>query len=245
MARCGDEYGRQGAVLTIFHVAETGSTNADMLGLAARGEARDGDWLVAERQSAGRGRSGRQWDSPAGNLYASGLVTVYPADPPTPTLALVAGIAVTEAIGANALRLKWPNDVLAGDAKLAGILLERQGDAIVIGVGINLSHHPDLPDRRTASLAELGIVLTPESAVAALAREFARWLEIWRTYGLEPIRSAWIERAHPVGTPLSAALPDGSRVDGRFDGLTDDCALILRLADGTTRVIHAGDVFLI
>lgn len=216
-----------------------------MLAKAARGEVRAGDWLVAERQSAGRGRSGRQWDSPTGNLYASGLVEIHASDPPTPTLALVAGIAVSEAINLGALRLKWPNDVLADDAKLAGILLERQGDTVVVGVGINLLHHPDFPDRRTASLAELGIVMMPDAAIAALAREFARWVEIWRTYGLGPIRSAWIERAHPIGTPLSAALPDGTRIDGAFGGLTDDCALILTLADGSARVIHAGDVFLI
>lgn len=216
-----------------------------MLDMAARGEARDGDWLVAARQNAGRGRSGRQWDSPAGNLYASGLVTVYPADPPTPTLALVAGIAVKEAVGASSIRLKWPNDVLADDAKLAGVLLERQGDAVVVGVGINLTHHPDLPDRRTTSLSELGIVQTPDGMISALASEFARWREIWRTYGLGPIRTAWLERAHPVGTPLSASLPDSTRIEGAFGGLTEDCALILTLADGTTRVIHAGDVFLI
>lgn len=216
-----------------------------MLAMAARGDARDGDWLVAARQTAGRGRSGRQWDSAAGNLYASGLVALHPNDPSASTLALVTGIAVSEAIGASALRLKWPNDVLAGDAKLAGILLERQGDVVVIGVGINLMHHPDLPDRPSTSLAALGLTLTSENAVAALAVELARWLEIWRTYGLGPVRSAWLERAHALGTPLSAALPDGTRIDGRFDGLTEDCALILRLADGDTRVIHAGDVFLI
>lgn len=216
-----------------------------MLAMAARGEAQGGDWLVAERQTAGKGRSGRQWDSPAGNLYASGLVTVYSADPPTPTLALVAGIAVSEAIGSNALRLKWPNDVLADDAKLVGILLERQGDAVVIGIGVNVRHHPDLPDRRTTSLAELGVVQTPDGMIAMLATEFARWLEIWRTYGLGPIRAAWLERAHAVGTPLSAALPDGTRIEGCFGGLTEDCALTLTLADGTSRVIHAGDVFLI
>lgn len=216
-----------------------------MLAMAARGEARDGDWLVAARQTAGRGRSGREWDSAVGNLYASGLVALRPNDPPASTLALVTGIAVSEAIGASAARLKWPNDVLVDDAKLVGILLERQGDMVVIGVGINLAHHPDLPDRPSTSLAELGITMTPDTAVTTLAAELTRWLDIWRTYGLGPIRSAWLERAHPKGTALSAALPDGSRIEGSFDGLTDDCALILRLADGDTRVIHAGDVFLI
>lgn len=245
MARQRHRYGGKGALLTVFRVEETGSTNSDMLAMAARGDASDGDWLVAARQTAGRGRSGRQWDSATGNLYASGLVALRPNDPPASTLALVTGIAVSEVIGARAVRLKWPNDVIVGDAKLAGILLERQGDLVVIGVGLNVAHHPDLPDRPSTSLAELGIVQTPDTAVAALAAELTRWLDIWRTYGLDPIRNAWLDRAHPRGTGLSAALPDGSRIEGAFDGLTEDCALILRLADGDTRVIHAGDVFLI
>lgn len=213
--------------------------------MAARGEAHDGDWLVAERQTAGRGRSGRQWDSPTGNLYATGLVTLRVGDPPASTLALVAGIAVSEMIGSSALSLKWPNDVMAIEAKVAGILLERHDASVVIGVGVNLTYRPDLPDRRTASLTELGIVLGADTAIAKLAVDSARWLDIWRAYGLAPIRTAWLDRAHPSGTLLYAALPDGSRIEGTFDGLTDDCALILRLADGSTRVIHAGDVFLI
>ncbi len=256
MARRRDRRGGEGAVLTIVRVERTGSTNADMLAMAARGEAREGDWLVADAQTAGRGRQGRVWESPPGNLYASGLVELRAEDPPAATLALVAGVSVLDALGVPGLMLKWPNDILADAlsfngasfghfAKLAGILLERQGDAIVLGVGINLSHHPDLPDRPTTSLAELGVKRTPDAAIDALARDFANWLARWRTVGLTAIRAAWVERAHPVGTPLAAALPDGSRIEGRFDGLTPDCALQLRLASGEVRVIHAGDVFLV
>ncbi len=216
-----------------------------MLALAASGSVREGDWLVAERQNAGRGRLGRLWDSPPGNLYVSGLVELRESDPPASTLAFVAGLAAIDAMGSSTLSLKWPNDVLAGAAKLAGILLERQGEGVVIGVGANLAHHPNLPDRPTMSLAALGVPLSADTAIAALAPAFARWLTIWRTAGLPAIRAAWLDRAHPIGTALSAALPDGTRLDGSFDGLTPDCALQLRLADGTTRVIHAGDVFLI
>ncbi len=216
-----------------------------MLALAATGDVSEGDWLVAERQNAGRGRQGRAWDSPAGNLYASGFVRMGDVDPPAPTLALVAGIAVVEALGTSGLLLKWPNDVLVGGAKLAGILLERHGDAVIVGVGVNLAHHPDLPDRPTISLAALGVTMSPDTAISALGPAFSRWLAVWRTAGLAEIRRAWLESAHPVGTLLAAALPDGGRIEGRFDGLSSDCALQLRLADGTTRVIHAGDVFLI
>jgi BirA family biotin operon repressor/biotin-[acetyl-CoA-carboxylase] ligase len=216
-----------------------------MLALAASGSVHSGDWLIAERQSAGRGRQGRAWSSPPGNLYASGLVELHPDDPPPSTIALVTGIAAVEMLGVSGLSLKWPNDVLVGNAKLAGILLERLNDTVVIGIGINLAHHPDLPERPTISLAALGVTMSCDTAISLLAPSVARWLDIWRTAGLPAIRAAWLERAHPVGTPLAAALPDGTRIEGSFDGLSPDCALQLRLADGTTRVIHAGDVFLI
>jgi BirA family transcriptional regulator, biotin operon repressor / biotin---[acetyl-CoA-carboxylase] ligase len=216
-----------------------------MLALATNGSVREGDWLIAQRQTAGRGRQGRAWVSPTGNLYTSGLVELRDSEPPASTLALVAGVAVIEALGLSAQTLKWPNDILVGNAKLAGVLLERHNSAVVVGVGVNLSHHPDLPDRPATNLLALGVTMSADTAIAALAPSFARWLGIWRTAGLPAIRTAWLDRAHPIGTALSAALPDGTRLEGGFDGLTPDCALQLRLADGTTRVIHAGDVFLI
>jgi BirA family biotin operon repressor/biotin-[acetyl-CoA-carboxylase] ligase len=215
-----------------------------MLALAANGSVHEGDWMVAERQTAGRGRQGRVWQSPPGNLYASGLVQLRASDPSASSLALVTGLAVIDALGISSLSLKWPNDVLAGVAKLAGILLERQGDRVVIGVGINLAHHPDLADRPAISLAALGVTMSADTAVAALAVTVTRWLKIWRTAGLAAVHTAWLDRAHPIGSPLAASMPDGTRLDGMFDGLSPDGALQLRLADGTTRVIHAGDVFL-
>lgn len=228
-----------------MRVVETGSTNADMLALASTGSVVEGDWMVAARQSAGRGRQGREWASPLGNLYASGLIKVCASNPPAPTLALVAGIAVIDALGTAGLSLKWPNDILAGNAKLAGILLERQNNAVVIGVGINLVHSPDLPKRATTSLLAQGVTMSPETAMSALAAAFSDWLAIWRTAGLASICVAWLDRAHPLGTPLVTSLPDGSRMHGAFDGLSDDGALRLRLADGSVHRIHAGDVFLV
>ncbi len=216
-----------------------------MLALAASGSVHSGDWLIAERQIAGRGRQGRTWVSAPGNLSASGLVEIRPDDPPASTIALVAGIAVVEMLGVSGLLLKWPNDVLVEGCKLAGVLLERHKDAVVVGIGVNLAHHPDLPERPTISLAALGVTMSADTAISMLAPAVSRWLDTWRTAGLPAIRAAWLERGHPVGTPLAAAMPDGSRIEGSFDGLTPDCALQLRLADGTTRAIHAGDVFLI
>lgn len=219
-----------------------------MIALADSG-AEEGLWLRADRQTAGRGRLGRAWQSPPGNLYASTLVRLRPADPPAATLALVAAVALEEVVSAylghHGTTLKWPNDLLLGGAKLSGILLERAGDAIVIGFGVNLAHHPVDLDRPATSLAAHGAMPTPDDFVATLADALARWIARWRGEGLAPIRDRWSARAHAPGTALTAHLPDGSAVDGTFERLDGDGALILRLADGTARVIHAGDVFLI
>lgn len=218
-----------------------------MLARAAQGAA-EGEWLRADRQTAGRGRQGRGWESPPGNLFASTLVRLRPSDPQAATLALVAAVALDEAVAVflpSAGTLKWPNDLLIGGAKLSGILLERSGDTVVIGFGVNLAHHPENLDRPATSLAVHGAAPEPQIFLETLADTFARWLSRWRSEGLAPIRDRWLARAHPLGTALTARLADGSSVDGLFDGLDPDGALILRLADGTPRVIHAGDVFLI
>lgn len=139
------------------------------------------------------------------------------------------------------MQIKWPNDLTAAGAKLAGILLERQGDAVIIGFGVNLAYHPDLPGRAVTSLKALAGA-APDAApfAEALAEIFARWLARWRHQGHAPILAAWRVAAHPVGTALNT--PEG---EGLFDGLDDSGALKLRLADGSARTIHAGDVFLI
>lgn len=233
-----------GAVLTIRVVGETGSTNADLLAAAANG-AEEGLWLRAERQSAGRGRLGRGWADGAGNLFASTIVRLRPHDPAAHTLTLVAAVALADAVAKSApglATIKWPNDLMVGDAKLSGILLERAGDAVVIGFGVNLASQPALPDRRTTSLAALGVALTPGALLAGLVERFAAWLAIWRRGDASVVRAAWEERAHPRGTPLRVRLPDGSEQLGRFDGLDADGALRLIGGDGRTATVHAGDV---
>jgi BirA family biotin operon repressor/biotin-[acetyl-CoA-carboxylase] ligase len=225
-------------------VPETGSTNDDVAAVAAAG-APEGLWLRADRQAGGRGRQGRAWRSPPGNLYASTLVRLRPGDPPAPTLALVAAVALHEVAAVSApaapIRIKWPNDLLSGSAKLAGILLERSGDAVVIGFGVNLAHHPEDMERPATSLAALaGAAPDPAALLELLAASLARWLSTWRNAGLTPIRAAWLAAAHPLGTALTT-----SEGEGLFDGLDPQGALRLRLPDGAVRLIHAGDVFLI
>jgi len=221
--------------------------------MLARNGAEEGLWLRAERQTSGRGRQGRVWTSAEGNLYASTLVRLRAIDPQAATLALVAAVALEEVVSAylpfpregRGTVIKWPNDLLLNGAKLSGILLERADDAVVIGIGVNLAHHPESLDRPATSLAAHGVTPDPADFLETLATAFERWLSIWRNEGLAPVRTRWLDRAHPAGTALTARLPDGSAIDGLFAGLDSEGALILRLADGTSRVIHAADVFLI
>ena len=216
--------------------------------MLARTGLSEGVWLRAERQNAGRGRQGRTWSSPPGNLYASTLVRLRPGDPAPATLGLLAAVALDEAVRTfvegSDLVLKWPNDLLLGGAKLSGILLERVDDAVVVGIGVNLAHYPDLPERPATSLAAHGVQATAPAFAETLAEAFDRWLRIWRSRGFGPARARWLDRAHPPGSALLVRLPNGGVQEGLFAGLESDGALKLRLADGTTRVIHAADVFL-
>ncbi len=209
----------------------------------------EGTWLRAERQSAGRGRNGRVWESVAGNLLCSGLVRLTPADPSPSGLALVAGLAAHDALATHApgasLLIKWPNDIMADGAKLCGILLERRDDAVAVGFGINVAQAPAIEGRATTCLAALAPVPALDSLWDNLASAFERRLAEWRAAGLAPIIADWTRRAHPFGTPIEVHEPDGSLRTGAFDGLSPDGGLIIALADGRRHVMHAGDVFML
>ena len=231
-------------------IAETGSTSADLLARITRGEVlTEGHWLIADRQTGGRGRQGRIWRDAPGNFMGSTVVRLHPQDPPAASLSFVAALAVYETVlprlhGPAALMLKWPNDLLLGGAKLSGILLERERDQAVIGIGINLAKAPILPERAVRALSDLG----PAPARDGFARDLAAQLDIelqrWREFGFDPIRRRWLAAAHPIGAALVVHDNSGSPVSGEFGGLEDDGALRLRLADGAIRVIRAGDVML-
>jgi BirA family transcriptional regulator, biotin operon repressor / biotin---[acetyl-CoA-carboxylase] ligase len=218
-----------------------------MLALAEQG-APEGSWLRAGRQTGGRGRMGRIWESSGGNLFCSTLVRVSPYDPPAHTLALVSANAVHALVAPlcdGQARIKWPNDVLVDGAKIAGILLERVGDAIVIGIGVNVIGHPTALDRPVTSLAAQGACdADAASLLDRLIELFAHWLAIWRAQGLEPVRAHWLLNAHPAGAPMRVMLPNGEAIEGAFDTLDRDGMLILRLANGQSRAIHAGDIIL-
>ena len=216
----------------------------------ARAGAAEGHWIRAERQSTGRGRQGRAWTSDPGNLSASTVVRLRGGDPPAATLALVAAVALREALAVVApgvdARIKWPNDLIVDGAKLSGILLERADDAVIAGFGVNLASAPALADRRVTSIAATtGQAPDPATTITVLAEVFARWLVVWRQQGLATVRTRWLAGAHPRGTALRVrAAGDDSGIDGLFDGLDRDGGLLLRTAGGV-RTVHAGDVFLL
>lgn len=227
----------------ITHLAEVGSTNDWLLARAA--DLPDGHWVITDRQTAGRGRRGRVWNDGAGNFMGSVLVR---ADGPVQQLSFVAALALHDALagitgqGAR-FALKWPNDVLLDANKCSGILLERQGDALVIGIGVNLAHHPDGTERPATSLAAAGMpVPTPRDLLTHLVATFSHWRGLWAEQGFAPIRTAWLARAAGVGSRIVARLGNESP-EGLFAGLADDGALLMRLDDGSTRAIHAGEVF--
>ena len=236
----------------IEFVAETGSTNADLARRLSAGEAiAEGFWLRAGRQVDGRGRAGRSWISPEGNLYCSTVVNLRPADPSPATLALVAGLAVHEMVADalsrggprnGALQLKWPNDLMLDGAKLAGILCEMIDRTVVIGIGINVASAPELPDRTTTSLRDHGSASDAAAALTALAAGFAARLDQWRECSLGDTLAAWEARATPRGTPITVHAD--TPIAGAFDGLDNDGSLRLRLEDGSYRAIYAGDVIL-
>jgi BirA family transcriptional regulator, biotin operon repressor / biotin---[acetyl-CoA-carboxylase] ligase len=234
----------------IAFAEQTGSTNADLAAALRTGEGwADGRWLVARRQTAGRGRQGRAWFDGAGNFMGSTVVMLGEGGPPPATLSFVAALAVRDAAAAalpddTALALKWPNDVLLDGGKLSGILLEMVRGHIVVGIGVNLARAPDLPDRKTAALADVIPPPPLEDFAANLAAAFDRRLESWRTYGLGATLHAFLSRSiHAQGSAVTVHDTDGSVLSGSFAGLEEsDGALRLRLADGSERVIRAGDI---
>lgn len=221
-------------------VDQAGSTNSYMLGDEVT---REGDWLIALRQAQGRGRQGRQWLMLDGNFAGSTVIELRAGDPAPHSLSLVAGLAAIEALDIAApglgFQLKWPNDVLLGGAKLAGILLERAGERIAVGFGINLAAAPPVEGRVTASLDG---AIELQAFAPLIAGTFARNLAAWRSEPFAAIADRWLARAHPVGTTLKVHVDARTLVSGRFEGLAGDGALLLRTDGGAIETVRAGDV---
>ncbi|MEE1613155.1 biotin--[acetyl-CoA-carboxylase] ligase [Microvirga sp. CF3016] len=243
----------------ILSLGATDSTNDDALQAA-----RSGDpgrlWITAAEQLAGRGRHGRQWSSPPGNLYAS-LLLIDPCDMPSaPQLGFVAGLALHEAveavtgIGAPRLALKWPNDLLLDGAKVSGLLLEGHRlkpdgpFAIVIGFGVNVAFAPTGTPYPATVLQTINPGLDKADVLRALSSAFARAFTAWgisaRRNASDPfgaIRQLWLERAAGLGQEVTLRLPSGEK-KGIFQGLDRFGRLQLRSRDGV-ELIDAGDLY--
>jgi BirA family transcriptional regulator, biotin operon repressor / biotin---[acetyl-CoA-carboxylase] ligase len=226
------------------------STNAEALRRASAGE-RGPLWIVATEQGAGRGRRGRAWTSPAGNLHATLMLTDPSPPAAAPQLGFVAGLAVHDAVAAAGpalaplLALKWPNDLLCAGRKAAGILIEGEGDpvAVAVGIGVNCRHHPDATEFPATDLAAAGADVTASALFDDLAAALQARLHQWnRGAGFASIRAAWLARAAGIGEPVRVRL-SARETAGRFETIDDSGRLMLRTAAGDVEAIAAGDVF--
>jgi BirA family biotin operon repressor/biotin-[acetyl-CoA-carboxylase] ligase len=228
-----------------------GSTSDTCIARARAGEP-DGLAVLAARQTQGRGSRGRDWDSPTGNLHLSVLLRPPESARTVAQWALLAGVALAEAISgegvARKITLKWPNDVLLGGKKLAGILLDSATDAggkvawLVIGMGANLATAPEIPGRATTALADHDLPPAPNQLAEEILARLDHWRQIRGRDGFAPVRAAWLARAQPIGTELSIKLT-GRTLAGEFAGLGEDGSLLLRTG-GEVRAFATGEVLL-
>jgi BirA family biotin operon repressor/biotin-[acetyl-CoA-carboxylase] ligase len=225
------------------HHAEIDSTNSEARRLAEAGDP-GAIWIVADRQTAGRGRRGRVWQTQQGNLAATLLLR--PEGVQVAQLSFAAALAVSDMVAAFAPRaviaVKWPNDVLAEGRKIAGILLEAGLGWLVVGMGVNLTAAPENTEFPATALADLGVAPpSPDAALTGIADRFAHWYGVWVKDGFEPLRTAWLARAGGLGTTIRARLPHEER-NGVFEGIDANGALLLN-EHGLVRPISAGEVF--
>ena len=236
----------------LVRLGETASTNDDARRMAADGAA-DGTLVWAERQTSGRGRRGRRWESPAGNLYMSLLLR--PAVPLAQAgqIGFLAALAIAETCAAllphRAVACKWPNDVLIDGKKVAGLLLESEAqpdgvvDWLVLGLGVNVASHPEGMEFPATSLSAAGGKADVETTMAMVANAFAIWYRRWLAEGVAPARDAWLARAAGIGGAVRVRLETRTE-EGIFAGLDGEGALLLHKAGAAAPLrVTAGDLF--
>jgi len=236
----------------LHRLGAVASTNDEARRLAQQ-NAPDRTVVLAETQTAGRGRYSRHWESPHGNLYASFVFRPAVVPRHAGQIGYVAALAVHDTVAAltgrpSAVACKWPNDVLVGGEKIAGILPESSIGSdgalewIVLGIGLNIVSAPaDALRPATSLIAQGGDRLDAGTVLAALSRSLDGWVDRWIGDGFDRIRKAWLDRAGPMGSEIRVVLSECS-VAGRFGGLDRDGALILETAAGQ-KIVHSGEVF--
>jgi BirA family transcriptional regulator, biotin operon repressor / biotin---[acetyl-CoA-carboxylase] ligase len=234
-------------VIETKHFTAIDSTNSEAKRLASAGKTGP-LWIIADEQTEGRGRLGRNWVSKPGNLYATFL---FPFNAPAHTsaqISFVAALAVydvaTNFIKDADITLKWPNDCLINGAKFSGILAEMHANQMALGMGLNVLHSPqDLPYPATHLGAHVNQI-TVQAAFEELSSSLQNWLNIWNeSNGFSTIRKSWETRCNLIGQPITLAA-GGQLLHGTFSGLHEDGGLVL-LQNQTTTIHYAGDVRLI
>ncbi|MEX2628579.1 MAG: biotin--[acetyl-CoA-carboxylase] ligase [Tistlia sp.] len=228
------------------------STMDEARRLAEAGE-EDGTLVWAREQTAGRGRLGRSWESPRGNLYLSLLLRPQCRPGEAAQLGFVAALALGEAIGSVSppinVTYKWPNDVLVNGKKAGGLLLESRStpegelDWLILGLGANVAHHPAETNYPATSLHHEGVPpeVGEQDLLEAFARYFLNWASRWLEEGFAPVRAAWLRHAERLGEPIEVRLPK-ERLSGIFRDLDAEGHLLLE-QDGTVRRVAAGEIF--
>lgn len=239
-------------IFRVETVAEIGSTN-DALKARALAGAEEGAVLRADVQTAGRGRRGREWVSEVGNLYMSILLRPKKSPAEAATLGFVVAIALgrlLRAVVPAPVHHKWPNDVLVNDRKISGILLESGGvtggkvDWLVLGIGVNLRHHPTETLYPTTDLLEAGgPALTADQALDLLLGEFRPLYKRWLDGNFAAVRGDWLAHCRGLGEPVVARL-EREEFAGRFEDIDADGTLLLRMGNGKLKRIAAGDIFM-
>lgn len=236
---------------TVHRLGSVSSTMTPARDAARTGEA-DRTVFVAREQIGGHGRHGRSWSSPPGNLYFTAVLCPDLPARRAGECSLLMSVVLADALAAlipgAELRLKWPNDVLLSGGKVAGLLPEAVIDAgalkaLLLGIGVNVGHKPDLPDRATSRLADyVAEDLNLDDLLTRILRTLDRWCDVWLDDdGFSRVRDAWLALGPAIGSPVSVKLGD-NRIDGAFQGLGDDGALRILEPDGTQRRILAGEV---
>ena len=243
------------AAAPVLLLDQIDSTNAEARRRAEAGETGP-LWIAARRQTAGRGRRGRVWEASTGNLFSTLLTTTRKSPAEAAQVTFIAALAVADLLDRYAppslVTIKWPNDVMLAGVKACGILVESGAHAdgglwLAVGIGVNLAEAPQGTERPATALSHhlsADHVAPPkvERAAEELAETFGVWLDRWETLGFSPILDAWAARTRGLDGPAVARLGHET-VEGRAEGVAPDGALKLRLADGSLRLISAGDVF--
>ena len=236
----------------IDHRVRVGSTNEEARLLAEQG-AEDRTVVWADMQTAGRGRRGRKWSSPIGNMYVSLLLRPLCVVSQAAQISLVAALGLGDAIGQfiapERVTNKWPNDVLIDGKKAAGLLLESSANYtskinwVIVGCGVNISSFPKIADYETTCLCDAAErPIEVEELLLCFIDCFDRRYSTWLASGIAEIRKSWLERGHDIGKEITVRLPTEEK-RGIFEGLDADGALILALPNGEREFVTAGDVF--